>query len=100
MFDPVKGPDNPNRGPSTGDSTENGDSWHLAISKINGMFERLFDAVDGGFERPTEDERIAKLEAEVTELRTRLDAMSQPPVVPPVVVGLTGAAGTAESGNV
>ena len=42
MFDPIKGPPDPYSGPSTGDSTEKGDSWHAAVAKINGMFERLF----------------------------------------------------------
>lgn len=35
---PIKGPQNPAQGPATGDSTENGDSWHAAVNKINAWF--------------------------------------------------------------
>lgn len=41
-FTPIKGPANPSQGPSTGDSTENGDNWHTAVHKINAMFKALF----------------------------------------------------------
>ena len=36
---PIQGPQNPAQGPATGDSTENGDSWHVAVQKINAWFK-------------------------------------------------------------
>jgi hypothetical protein len=45
-FTPIKGPANPSQGPSTGDSTENGDNWHIAVHKINAMFKALFGKIE------------------------------------------------------
>lgn len=52
-FTPIKGPANPSQGPSTGDSTENGDNWHTVVHKINSMFEALFKTAAPSVESAT-----------------------------------------------
>src|SRR6185312_14671939 len=78
---PIRGPATPNAGPSTGDSTENGDSWHVAVQKINAMFHHLFQKIEGPIEHvvtATDDDArkaITALEDEIAALQKKHDAL-------------------------
>ena len=78
---PIKGPQNPAQGPATGDSTENGDSWHVAVQKMNAWFKYF----EGKLSAPIEhlvtatdaDAHIAikELEDQITALQQKHDAL-------------------------
>lgn len=76
---PINGPQNPAQGPSTGDSTENGDSWHVAVGKINAMFGHLFQKLEGPIEHvvtATDADAhaaIKELEDQIASLQKRHD---------------------------
>jgi len=103
MFDPINGPAHAGQGPSTNDSTENGDTWHAAVGKMNGMFKALFSRLEAPIEHVVtaidEDARtdIKRLEDEIAALQQKLEALVMP--APSVTVGIGGttAAGTAST---
>lgn len=47
MFDPILGPADQHSGPAIGDTTEKGDTWHAAVTKINAGFEKVVAALKG-----------------------------------------------------
>lgn len=102
MFDPINGPAHAGQGPSTNDSTENGDSWHAAVAKVNGMFKSLFSKLEAPIEHVVtaidEEARtdIKRLEDEIAALQQKLEAMAAP-APSPLLAAISGttAAGTA-----
>lgn len=75
----IKGPANTSQGPATGDSTENGDSWHVAVGKINAWFKYLEGMVSAPIEHMVtatdEDARsaIKDLEDQIGALQKKHD---------------------------
>lgn len=85
MFDPIKGPNNEYGAPAVGHGTENGDSWHTAVKKINDGFKRIIHAIETGpsiegVEMVDAESRkeIAELRETIAALQMRLDAMTAP----------------------
>lgn len=83
MFDPIKGPPNEFAGPSTGHSTENGDSWFTAIKKINAGFKSIVERLESGVsdivgkaDRDARD-RVGELENHVATLEERITALEE-----------------------
>jgi hypothetical protein len=89
MFDKINGPSNPMAGPAQGHSTEQGDSWHTAVAKINENFKRIVHAIETG---PSIEgvemvdaecrKEIAVLRGTVSMLQAQLDALNKPPAAP------------------
>lgn len=83
MFEPIKGPPNEFAGPSTGHSTENGDSWYTAIRKINDGFKSIIDRIENGVSdivgKADKDarDRVSELEAHVAALDERISALEE-----------------------
>jgi hypothetical protein len=83
MFDPIQGPAHPGQGPSTGDSTEHGDTWHAAVAKINAGFAKVKAAFETGFEHivetidPIARKEVSDLREELAAVKLKLEAMEQ-----------------------
>lgn len=81
MFDKINGPTNPMAGPAQGHSTEQGDSWHTAVGKINKAFEAFKRAIEGGpgvTDAPDDaalGERLSHIEDALAALQITVDAM-------------------------
>lgn len=85
MFDKINGPSNPMAGPAQGHSTEQGDSWHTAVGKINAGFKTIIEAIKGGaLGNAPDDEalgkRLTEIEDALAALQIKVDAM---PTFPP-----------------
>lgn len=90
MFDPIKGPNNPYQGPAVGLGTENGDSWHTAVNKINAAFKNIVHAIETGpsiegVEMVDAESRkeIAELREAVAAMQIKFDALTTPSAAPP-----------------
>jgi hypothetical protein len=88
MFDPIKAPPDQYSGPATGLSTEKGDSWHAAVTKINAGFKNIIKAIEGGVASAVHEvgewashDEVADLRAEVAELKAKLEAFMAAPAV-------------------
>lgn len=90
MFDKINGPSNPMAGPAQGHSTEQGDSWHTAVAKINAGFKNIVRAIEGGFAPGAPDdvalgERLSHFEDALAALQIKFDALTTPASTPPVL---------------
>lgn len=90
MFDPIQGPADLYSGPATGLTTEKGDSWHVAVSKINAGFKKVIAALESPFAAENvaivDDEarkEIAELRETVSAMQITLDAIMTP-ATPPI----------------
>lgn len=83
MFDKINGPSNPMAGPGQGHSTEQGDSWHTAVGKINAGFKTIIEAIKGGaLGNAPDDEalgkRLTEIEDALAALQIKVDWMTAP----------------------
>lgn len=83
MFDAIRPPPNEFAGPSTGHSTENGDSWFNAVRKINAGFKSIVDRLENGVSdivgKADKDarDRVSELEDHITKLEERVTALEE-----------------------
>jgi hypothetical protein len=87
MFDKINGPSNPMAGPAQGHSTEQGDSWHTAVGKINAGFKTIIEAIKGGaLGNAPDDEalgkRLTEIEDALATLQIKVDALTLPQTAP------------------